>query len=95
MGVKLPDHKTKIVCTIGPVSRSETVLEELMRREMNVARLNFVHGILEGHREDIRRIRFAAEVRRIRSRSSKCTRIYLLVKGDEWPMVLWNESATS
>jgi pyruvate kinase len=31
MGVRLPDHKTKIVCTIGPASRSETVLEELMR----------------------------------------------------------------
>ena len=38
VGVKLPDHKTKIVCTIGPVSRSEIVLEELMRRGMNVAR---------------------------------------------------------
>lgn len=60
MGVKLPDHKTKIVCTIGPASRSETVLEELMRRGMNVARLNFAHGTVEGHREDIRRIRLAA-----------------------------------
>ena len=60
MGVKLPDHKTKIVCTIGPASRSETVLEELMRWGMNVARLNFAHGTIEGHREDIRRIRLAA-----------------------------------
>lgn len=60
VGVKLPDHKTKIVCTIGPVSRSEIVLEELMRRGMNVARLNFAHGTVEGHREDIRRIRLAA-----------------------------------
>ncbi|MDH4268360.1 MAG: pyruvate kinase, partial [Deltaproteobacteria bacterium] len=39
--MKLPDHKTKIVCTIGPASHSETVLEELMGRGMNVARLNF------------------------------------------------------
>lgn len=60
MGVKLPDHKTKIVCTIGPASRSETVLEELMRRGMNVARLNFAHGTVEEHRENIRRIRLAA-----------------------------------
>jgi pyruvate kinase len=60
MSMKLPDHKTKIVCTIGPASRSETVLEELMRRGMNVARLNFAHGTVDGHREDIRRIRSAA-----------------------------------
>jgi pyruvate kinase len=60
VGVKLSDHKTKIVCTIGPASRSETALEELMRRGMNVARLNFAHGTVEGHREDIRRIRLAA-----------------------------------
>jgi pyruvate kinase len=60
VGVKLPDHKTKIVCTIGPASRSEAVLEELMRKGMNVARLNFAQGTVEGHREDIRRIRLAA-----------------------------------
>ena len=55
-GVKLPDHKTKIVRAIGPASRSEFVLEELMRRGMDVARLNFAHGTVEGHREDIYRI---------------------------------------
>ncbi len=37
---EFPDHKTKIVCTIGPASRSEMVFEELVRRGMNVARLN-------------------------------------------------------
>src|SRR4030067_1141468 len=31
-----------------------------MRRGMNVARLNLPHGTVEGHREDIRRIRFVA-----------------------------------
>jgi pyruvate kinase len=59
--MNLPDHKTKIVCTIGPASRSETVLEQLIERGMNVARLNFAHGILESHKEDIRRIRAVAE----------------------------------
>ncbi|MDY0187649.1 MAG: pyruvate kinase [Syntrophus sp. (in: bacteria)] len=56
----LPTHRTKIVCTIGPVSRSEAVLEELMLLGMNVARLNFAHGTLQGHREDIQRIRTVA-----------------------------------
>jgi pyruvate kinase len=59
--MRLPAHKTKIVCTIGPASRSEAVLERLMRVGMNVARLNFAHGTLDGHRDDIRRIRAVAE----------------------------------
>ena len=58
--MRLPAHKTKIVCTIGPASRSEAVLERLMLQGMNVARLNFAHGTLPGHREDIRRIRAVA-----------------------------------
>jgi pyruvate kinase len=58
--MKLPAHKTKIVCTIGPASRSDAVLEQLFEQGMNVARLNFAHGTLEGHKEDIRRIRAAA-----------------------------------
>ena len=58
--MKLPAHKTKIVCTIGPASRSEAVLEKLILQGMNVARLNFAHGTLQGHREDIRRIRAVA-----------------------------------
>ena len=56
----LPAHKTKIVCTIGPASRSENLLERLMLHGMNVARLNFAHGTLEGHKEDIERIRTVA-----------------------------------
>ncbi|HBI14739.1 MAG TPA: pyruvate kinase [Desulfobulbaceae bacterium] len=59
--MRLPAHKTKIVCTIGPASRSEAVLEQLMRVGMNVARLNFAHGTLDGHRQVIRRIRAVAE----------------------------------
>lgn len=54
---KLPDHKTKIVCTIGPASRSTGVLKELIKQGMNVARLNFAHGSFDEHREDIRLIR--------------------------------------
>jgi len=58
--MKLPAHKTKIVCTIGPASRSEAALERIMLKGMNVARLNFAHGTLQGHKEDIGHIRAAA-----------------------------------
>ena len=56
-GFKLPSHKTKIVCTIGPASRSESVLRQMIKNGMSVARLNFSHGTLAEHRQDIRLIR--------------------------------------
>ena len=59
--LSLPDHKTKIVCTIGPASDSREVLADLIRAGMNVARLNLSHGTFEEHRENIRNIRMAAE----------------------------------
>ena len=59
--MKLPRHKTKIVCTIGPASRSEHVLRELITSGMSVARLNLAHGTLEEHREEIQRIRSVAQ----------------------------------
>lgn len=58
--MRLPSHKTKIVCTIGPASCSRAVLKELIRSGMGVARLNFSHGNLKDHREYIRRIRSVA-----------------------------------
>jgi pyruvate kinase len=57
----LPDHKTKIVATIGPASESPEMLERLIRAGMNVARLNFSHGDFRGHAERIGRIRAAAK----------------------------------
>lgn len=48
---------TKIVCTIGPASSSEEVLEQLILAGMNVARLNFSHGTHEEHAKVIARIR--------------------------------------
>jgi pyruvate kinase len=55
----LPDHKTKIVATIGPASESPRMLELLIRAGMNVARLNFSHGDFSSHAERIARIRAA------------------------------------
>ncbi len=48
---------TKIICTLGPASDSEKVIEELARAGMSVARLNFSHGSHEYHAKLISRIR--------------------------------------
>jgi pyruvate kinase len=56
-----PANKTKIVCTIGPASDSQAVLERMIRAGMNVARLNFSHGDFDSHAETIRKIRAASE----------------------------------
>jgi pyruvate kinase len=58
----LPNHKTKIVATIGPASESPEMLERLIRAGLNVARLNFSHGDFTGHAEVIGRIRAAERV---------------------------------
>ncbi len=53
-------RKTKIVCTIGPASDSREVLIGLCRAGMNVARLNFSHGV---HADHEKRINLIKEVR--------------------------------
>ena len=58
----LPDHKTKIVATIGPASDSQEKLEGLIRAGLDIARLNFSHGDFTGHAERIARIRAAERV---------------------------------
>jgi pyruvate kinase len=49
--------RTKIVCTIGPASRSPEKLEQLIKAGLNVARLNFSHGTQSEHQEVITTIR--------------------------------------
>jgi pyruvate kinase len=46
-------RKTKIVCTIGPASESEEMIIGLCRAGMNVARLNFSHGVHAEHQKRI------------------------------------------
>jgi pyruvate kinase len=53
--------KTKIIATIGPASRSQKVIEELINNGANVFRLNFSHGSHEDHAETIANINAAAK----------------------------------
>ncbi len=50
-------RKTKIICTIGPVSDSYDMLEKLANAGMNVARLNMSHGDHASHAKVIKAIR--------------------------------------
>ena len=42
-------RKTKIICTIGPASRSPEKIQALIDAGMNVARVNFSHGEYSEH----------------------------------------------
>lgn len=50
-------RRTKIVCTIGPATSSETVLKRLILAGMDCARLNFSHGDPAEHLKVVRAIR--------------------------------------
>jgi pyruvate kinase len=53
-------RRTKIVCTIGPVTRSPEGLRRLIEAGMDVARLNFSHGAHEEHAETVMHLRAAS-----------------------------------
>jgi len=53
--------RTKIVCTIGPASRTEDVLRGMIRAGMSAARINFSHGEFVDHDRDITLIRTVAD----------------------------------
>ncbi|MFF2755179.1 pyruvate kinase [Psychrobacillus sp. NPDC058041] len=70
-------RKTKIVCTIGPASESEEMLQKLIEAGMNVARLNFSHGSHEEHAARIQKIR------EVSNKAGKIVGILLDTKGPE------------
>ena len=49
--------RTKIICTIGPVSESYEMLKRMAGAGMNIARLNMSHGDHEWHHKVIRHIK--------------------------------------
>lgn len=52
---------TKIICTIGPASRSSVLLEQLLTEGMDIARLNFSFGSHEEHKKVVDDLRLISE----------------------------------
>ena len=69
--------RTKIICTIGPVSRNETVIRGMIQNGMNVARFNFSHMKREEALEAI------DIIRRIRKKENIALPVMLDTKGPE------------
>ena len=70
-------RKTKIVCTIGPASESEEMLNKLMNAGMSVARINFSHG---GYEENATKI---ATIKKVREELNLPVPLCLDTKGPE------------
>ena len=73
----MQNRKTKIVCSLGPASSSDSVVRDLLLAGMNVARFNFSHGTHETHRTAIE------QVRRISGELGVSVAIMLDTKGPE------------
>lgn len=70
-------RKTKIIATIGPASQEVATLKQMLEVGMNVARLNFSHGVHDEHRRRIENLRQAAR------ESRKLLAIMLDTRGPE------------
>ncbi len=53
--------KTKIICTQGPATDGEGIIEQLILNGMNCARFNFSHGTHEEHQKRIDAVKAAAK----------------------------------
>ncbi|NGX34915.1 MAG: Pyruvate kinase [Candidatus Anoxychlamydiales bacterium] len=69
--------QTKIICTIGPVTKSKEMLLKLIEAGMNVARINFSHGTQDEHLITINAIK------EVREEIKKPIAIMLDTKGPE------------
>lgn len=70
-------RKTKIVCTLGPATEDEKVLEELIINGMDVARFNFSHGTHDDHKRRLEMIK------KLREKTGKHIAALLDTKGPE------------
>jgi pyruvate kinase len=54
-------RRAKIVCTLGPASSSDRIIDKMVVAGMNVARLNFSHGTHDDHAQRVASVRAAAK----------------------------------
>jgi len=57
----MQNSKAQIVATIGPASKEKEIIKEMIKHNMDVARLNFSWGTYEEHRDYILKIRESAQ----------------------------------
>ena len=69
--------KTKIICTQGPATDGEGIIEQLIDNGMNCARFNFSHGTHEEHKKRIDAVKAAAK------KKDKVISLILDTKGPE------------
>jgi pyruvate kinase len=55
------NRKAKILATLGPASSSSNLIESLFKAGCDVFRLNFSHGSVETHRQNLESIRTLEE----------------------------------
>ena len=70
-------RKTKIICTLGPTTAKEGVVEKLIEKGMDVARFNFSHDSHEVHKERL------IELRELSKKHHKHVAALLDTKGPE------------
>lgn len=78
-------RKTKIVCTLGPSTDKKDVLEQLIKKGMNVVRCNFSHADYEEHSQRI------SKVKELREKYHTPTAIMLDTKGPEIRLGVFKE----
>ncbi len=82
-------RKTKIICTIGPASDNEEILTRMCRSGMNVARLNFSHGVHSEHKEKIELIK------KVRKKLGLPIAIMLDTKGPEYRIKTFKDGSVT
>lgn len=70
--------KTKIICSIGPASTNPSIMCEMVKNGMNVARINFSHATLE-ERENV-----VSSVKKVREMTGLNVAILYDTKGPEF-----------
>lgn len=71
--------KTKIVCTLGPASRSVEMICKLLNAGMSVARFNFSHGSHQYHQETLDNLRLAMQHTAIHCAVMLDTKVHIII----------------